>query len=351
MTPDQSLPPARPIPRAHAAIAGTGRAGTSFLVQFLAECGLDVGPTSEYAHKRARAGLEHRLLHEDAPYVVKDPWLFMYCEKVDLSVVSIDALVVPMRDLVTAATSRVVQELMARPDEVWRDWPAADVYGIVPGGVLYSLDPVDEARILAVGFHRLIHWATARHIPLFLLEFPRCVSDGAYLVDTLWPWLGAHCNRETALRAFDAVADPSLVRAEQWSGAGACEPDGVPDSSAPTVAQLDRNALVELLVERDARLAEVTAELVQARDELAHTRDDLSHTHHELSHTRDELSHTQEELSQADERLAGRATELEHLRRQRDEALAQVDALRSTVSWRITVPLRKVRSLGRRPAS
>jgi hypothetical protein len=129
--------------------------------------------------------LENDLLDEGAPYVVKDPWLFTYCDDVDPAKVVVEALIVPMRDLITAAKSRVLQERMAVAESLWRNRPVTDVRGAVDGGIIYSLDPVDQARILAVGFYRLIHWATRSGIPLFLLEFPRAIEDSGYLVDAL----------------------------------------------------------------------------------------------------------------------------------------------------------------------
>jgi hypothetical protein len=62
-------------------IAGTGRAGTSFLVRYLAEIGLNThlstqGETSW--DESANAGLEDDPIlarPEDLPYVVKFPWL------------------------------------------------------------------------------------------------------------------------------------------------------------------------------------------------------------------------------------------------------------------------------------
>jgi hypothetical protein len=322
------------VPRAHVVIAGTGRAGTSFLVRFLAACGLDVGPTTEYEYERARAGLEHRVLDVHAPYVVKDPWFFVYCERIDPAVVSIDALIVPVRELVAAATSRVVQELMARPDEIWRDWPPADVYAATPGGVVYSVDPVDQARLLAVGFHRLIYWATVRQIPILLIAFPRCVSDREYLIDNLWPWLGAHCERERARQAFDAVTEPELVRAEGWMQRETSELDAVQRTEGPSVESLEREALTEMLLERAAhiealntKLAKTTAELNRAYERIAQIKRDRSQGARALA----------EALRQRDEAAARLA-----------KASSLVRALRATFSWRITRPLRTARSLASR---
>src|SRR6516225_7327711 len=81
-----------PGPRHHLVIAGTGRAGTTFLVEFLGACGLDVGASHHWL-ERQRAGMEHYLLAPDCPYVAKDPWLFAYCEALDLAEVKIDALI------------------------------------------------------------------------------------------------------------------------------------------------------------------------------------------------------------------------------------------------------------------
>ena len=67
--------------RNHLFIAGTGRAGTSFLVQYLHALGLDTH-LSRHADpswsQSANAGLEDLPLtsgKDDLPYVVKSPWL------------------------------------------------------------------------------------------------------------------------------------------------------------------------------------------------------------------------------------------------------------------------------------
>jgi hypothetical protein len=200
-------------PSTHAVIAGTGRAGTSFLVKFLNRCGLDTDLESSPWFVEANAGHEHALDSDsDLPYVVKDPILFSYCEELDLSRLRIDALIVPMRDLALAAYSRIHQEHLAmkeNPSLAHRD---TEVGTAVPGGVVYSLDVLDQARILAVGFYKLLYWALANDLPLHLLEFPRMVEDRDYTLSRLWPWLGEHCSIETARRAFVESADPDAVR-------------------------------------------------------------------------------------------------------------------------------------------
>jgi hypothetical protein len=332
-------------------IAGTGRAGTSFLVRFLEACGLDTGPPDQFFDPRARAGLERNLLDEDAPYVVKDPWLFAYCDQIDPGAIEVEALLVPVRELAAAATSRILQERIAMADSFWSDLPASDVHGVIAGGAVYSLDPVDEARILAVGFHRLILWATVRRIPLFLVEFPRIVNDGEYLIDTLWPWLGAHCERDRAMRAFTSVADPDLVRVE-----GALPPG--PEGRRADAEQLDRAAMNVLLKEREALLSVMRDELALTQQRLTEAEQRLGDAERHLAETQVRFAASEREASEREELLASRVATAESALAQRSVALArteraldaattEVHAVQGTWSWRVTRPIRALRGAGR----
>jgi hypothetical protein len=232
-------------------IAGTGRAGTSFLVQFLDACGLETAVDESAWDERARAGGESVLDPDaDLPYVVKDPWLWTYCRNLDLDRLGIDALLVPMRDLTEAAASRVLQERVTLAETPWFD---RDVTGGATGGVIYSLSVADQARILAVGFHELLHWAVSNDIPTVLLDFPRIVEDREYLVSALWPFLDGRVDRDAALAAFDRLADSSAVRVRSQAGEVAASDDGD--------AGLDRAALA-------IRLGEVRAEVDEAHEQL-----------------------------------------------------------------------------------
>ena len=68
----------------HLIISGTGRAGTTFLVQLLTELGLDTGFKDAFSefHANCNAGMEWNLRREDAPYVVKSPELCEYLDEV-----------------------------------------------------------------------------------------------------------------------------------------------------------------------------------------------------------------------------------------------------------------------------
>lgn len=184
----------------HLVIAGTGRAGTSFLVRWLGACGLDTGFDDDSVNPLSRAGLERPLSDDPGlPYVVKDPWLHTYLERVDPKLVEV--LVVPVRDLTDAAASRVRLERAAMP----AGWDA-DTYGRIPGGLVYSLAVADQAAVLAVGFHRLIQWAVANDVALVLLDFERLVTDPPYALGALYPWLGnVDPDRAVEAHAYAAI--------------------------------------------------------------------------------------------------------------------------------------------------
>src|SRR5580700_9301679 len=164
----------------HVLIAGTGRAGTSFLVRYLTELGLDTelsrhGETAAW-DEAANAGLETVPLAGqswDLPYVLKFPWTDQMIDQIlDHHAIRLEAVILPVRDLSEAAMSRSVVELqamhhampwMTEVDQSWEMW------GKTAGGVTFSLNPLDQGRLLAVGFHRLVERLIKADIPIVFL--------------------------------------------------------------------------------------------------------------------------------------------------------------------------------------
>ena len=96
-------------PSRHLLIAGTGRAGTSFLVRYLHALGLDTHIARQGDRQwdeAAQAGLEDiplGLAPGSLPYVVKSPWLTECIDQVLAEgAIAIDAVVIPVRDLAEA---------------------------------------------------------------------------------------------------------------------------------------------------------------------------------------------------------------------------------------------------------
>src|SRR5688572_24304601 len=97
------------MPRHHIIISGTGRSGTTFLVQLFTSLGLDTGfpdPTSAVL-ANCNGGMEWNIRDPNAPYIVKSPWL---CDSLDEILeqgdVVVDHALIPVRELYAAAESR-----------------------------------------------------------------------------------------------------------------------------------------------------------------------------------------------------------------------------------------------------
>ena len=249
----------------HLMIAGTGRAGTSFLVQYLHGCGLETHISHHpevQLSEHANSGLEDVPVGEgDLPYVLKTPWLFNFVDKVlNRDDIVIDAVVLPMRDIVEVASSRGMLEMRARygdtsiPDECtqWETW------GATPGGVVYSLNPIDQARILALGFHQVVHAFVKRGVPIIFLDFPRLIDDEEYLYESLKPVLGDTVDRSAALEVHRALADRSLVRVgSEMNPDSPQSPSQEAPISFPPMKLLDRAALLRELKSARRKLKEV----------------------------------------------------------------------------------------------
>jgi hypothetical protein len=188
----------------HLIISGTGRAGTTFLVQLLTELGLDTGFPKPWSGVLAacNAGMEYDLREPDAPYVVKSPWLCDYLgEVVAGGQVVIDHALVPVRDLYAAAQSR--------RDVAKRSGPTAPP-DQVAGGLWHTQDPDEQEGVLARQLYKLVY-ALARHdIPTTLLQFPTLVIEADYLYRRIGPVL-AGIGYDAFQRAFRAVSRPHLV--------------------------------------------------------------------------------------------------------------------------------------------
>jgi len=227
----------------HLYIAGTGRAGTSFLVRYLTALGLDTVAArkgdASWWDESANAGLEDtadQLTGANVPYVVKSPWLWLLIDElIAKHREQIDGVIIPIRDLSHAATSRAIVEYAAMYERApWlnRLDSSFDVWGAAPGGMVYSLAPMDQARLLAVGFHQLVERLEAAAVPFTFVHFPRFARDADYLFGKLAPLLPGSITAEAARTAFDTVADASRIRVEEEIGGPAVPSPLVAENAA-----------------------------------------------------------------------------------------------------------------------
>jgi len=250
--------------RNHLLIAGTGRAGTSFLVRYLTGLGMDTilsrGEAAAGWDEEANAGLEDMPLVDPAslPYVIKTPWSSEFItELLAHPAIRLHAAIVPVRDLREAAASRAIlerraihdqAEWMADRDTLWESW------GYTPGGIIFSLNGIDQARLLAVRFHHLIQQLVAAQVPLLMLAFPRLIEDADYLFHTLRPVLPEAITIEAAREVHLRTADPSKVRVRMVSAART-------SLTGPWEEELDRQALKRELARVRHALAAADAKL------------------------------------------------------------------------------------------
>ena len=310
--------------RRHLLITGTGRAGTSFLVRYLTALGFDTHLSRQgdgaFWDESAQAGLEDIPLAGDPdtlPYVIKSPWLALHPESLGRRV-TLDGIIVPVRNLDEAAMSRVVIERqaidraapwMAEADQCW------DAWGTVPGGVVYSLEPLDQARILAVGLHRIIEYALMRDIPLALLAFPRVIEDGAYLHARLAPVLGREIDPAKARAVHEQIADTDKVR---------------------TGREIERLRSAEQNPHR-AQTGRQIQDIARQRGAAGQRA--------EMERLREEAVRQRAEMQTLREEAARQRAEMEMIRREGATAAARLAAIEASTSWQVTAPLRNLANL------
>ena len=191
----------------HLIISGTGRAGTTFLVQLLTELGLDTGFSNPFAKIKEdrNAGMEWDLRkNPDAPYIVKSPAL---CEHLETILrnrdIVIDHAIIPIRDLFSAAESRRAVARKGSPKIL----TARRFLGIKGWRIR---KPDEQETVLAQNFHALLHTLARYDIPLTLLHFPKFASAPAYLFEKI-RFLLKDISFPDFLRAFEAISRPDLI--------------------------------------------------------------------------------------------------------------------------------------------
>ncbi len=311
----------------HAVIAGSGRSGTTFLVEFLSACGVPTHPMHELGYfPEARAGREQSLLDENAGYLAKDPWLFDYVDQIDLNEIEIEAMIIPVRDLRAAAASRVLQERTQRYSNGSLR-PHRNSFGDTPAGTHSSLDVNDQEKLLAVGLSRLMSWCLAHDIPMYLLQYPRLVTDGDYLIDTLWPWLSQFTHRDHARAEFAALAMPQLQLDDLTVTAGR------DDEKLELLIQVE--SLTRTLDNKSAVVAEQmkTVQLLTTQLEVAESH--LRAVDAEWIQLMHRLEEADIDRMSVQNDCARLSKKVHHLTRERDATRLHIAAMKMSRTWRI----------------
>ncbi|MCK0207654.1 hypothetical protein MWN33_06360 [Starkeya koreensis] len=192
-------------PRHHVLITGTGRAGTSFLMQLLTRLDFDTGFSKKVPDLNpiARAGFETDPRRPDAPYVVKSPWICDYIEEVLANpAIRIDHVFVPVRNFEAAAASRA---------HVQKENTGQEDGGIaVPGGLWDTTRAADQTQVLRERFTRLVEHLVRADIETTFLWYPRLTQDPAYLHAKLGRGLKMP-ELDSFTRTFEEIVRPDWV--------------------------------------------------------------------------------------------------------------------------------------------
>jgi len=227
------------LARHHIIISGTGRAGTTFLVQLLTALGLETGFTDPTAalYENCNAGMEWDIRDPDAPYIIKNPLLCDYLDEVLANgQFIIDHAIIPVRDLYSAAESR------RSVDKHTDRFLFPDV---VPGGLWHTDIPEQQEPVLANQLYRLIYTIGKRDIPLTLLHFPKFLENPDYLYRKIGFLLGK-TQYEQFQKAFRQVARPELVHDFYREGERKPPLEGLPN--VPENGALTRDLYLDLLI-------------------------------------------------------------------------------------------------------
>lgn len=203
----------------HIVITGTGRSGTTFLVQLFTALGFETGFSLEEALNNidpiSRAGLEKPLVDGQNPYVIKSPWFAdQLMDALDSRKIKIRAAIIPVRDLFEAAESRrrVHAEATSKREKGKSGVP-------YPGALWHTDDPSKQEDRLARQFYKALFPLIKHEIPTFLLHFPSLVKDENYLFRRLQPLMQEHgIDLSSFIAAYHKVARPEAVHAFQPGG-------------------------------------------------------------------------------------------------------------------------------------
>lgn len=187
--------------RNHILITGTGRAGTSFLVQLLTYLGIDTGFCKETIVSEldqiGRAGLEYDIRNKNCPYVVKSPWFCDYADEVLCNKdINIEHVFIPIREIEQAAESRRF---------VTRN-------GGEKGGLWHTNSNKigDQEIILLNQIYKLMLALSSNNIPITLVNYPELTQKPEYLFEKLKPVLKT-ITYPDFLQAFNITVRPNLV--------------------------------------------------------------------------------------------------------------------------------------------
>ncbi|MCE7993710.1 MAG: hypothetical protein HEP71_17120 [Roseivirga sp.] len=200
-------------------ITGTGRAGTTFLMELLTHLGLDTGFSSHeievHKDKVSNAGLEKNVGESPGAYIMKDPSFVDYAEELLVrDDICLEHVFVPMRDITAVSDSRRANQkahfgrLSLREKLRYFRKPY-----LLYGGLLHTTSSKKGAQeeVLMKKLFDLLFSLSKYQVPVTFIQFPYLLSHPKYLYNKLEPVL-KDVSYEVYLKTFETLSDPEKPR-------------------------------------------------------------------------------------------------------------------------------------------
>jgi hypothetical protein len=196
-----------------------------------------------------------------------------------------------------------------------------DTGGTVPGGAVSRTNASGIGQVLSTGLWTVLEVATAKSVPIVLLNFPRFARDFDYLWAQLGSHLPEHINRDVLHDAWKSAVQPKLVREFESNDKGPSidEMRGMVADLARQISSLKhQNSESTLSVDqRSEHVRELERMLAETNVALAETKAELAATQHDLEQAKtsaDANTSLAEFMVHNDQRISEINQRLEHLR-------------------------------------
>lgn len=181
----------------HIIITGTGRAGTTFLVQLYTILGFDTGFSNikESYHNNCNAGMEINPFRiSNLPHIIKNPVL---CDRLDEFIEKgnkVDRVIIPIRNIDDAVKSRIKVQ--------------SNYVNNVKGGLWCANNYDEQKAVLLEKFYKLMFSINKYNIKHTFILFPKMINDPNYLYKKLFNKI---IRIDTFKKNFYKIANPKLV--------------------------------------------------------------------------------------------------------------------------------------------
>lgn len=274
-------------------IAGTYPAGTNSIVHYLNGLGFEthLPRTESILDYEGSLNAENEATYvppaafNERPYVMASSWPFELIGQCIMDEnIQIDAVIIPVGDIVQDVQSKITNELtaacllnpwMQALDQTWEAW------GTTSGGMITSFNPMDQARMMSLMFHRLVDKLVKNRIKIVFLHLPEALNDSQYVYSALKEFIPENFSEECAVSLHRQMADVSkIVAGEELSTQDVVDRNIFANETLryEGLSFLDNLALKRQITQLNEEVIKSRAEATKLRNEAKGYLDALANT-------------------------------------------------------------------------